>query len=996
MAAHAFYVNSIPDEECPLMLLRLSSLLGLCLSLLVVDHCWCQRAPTLAAANPQLTYTTAFFADATYDSAVPTQRDVIGFDAGTRAATTQEIERCLQAWTKSPRTRLVEYARSHENRPLHYVVVSTPANLARIDEIQQGMARLANPRDLADDEAERLISELPAVAWLAYNIHGDETEGADAALAVLYHLVASTDPATEKLLDDLLVVIDPVMNPDGRDRFLKMVAEHRGLLPDVDDGSLVHTGYWPRGRGNHYLFDLNRDWIFGVHPETRGRIREIGKWHPLLFVDAHGMGSQETHLFSPPRQPINPNLPLSRRRWARVFAQDQAAAFDRQGWTYYHGEWNEEWYPGYSDSWASYRGAVGVLYEQASIAEDGVLRPEGRVLTYRESVHHHVVGSMANLATLQEHANQRLRDFWQERRRAISPDGRYSRRTFAILPSENESRLRGFVELMQLQGIEVYTADSDFTAQVAIDQLGRQRRGEVIPAGSVLIPNRQPLAHLVAVMLDFDIRFSDEVLKREREELLLRDSSRIYDTTAWNLTMLRGLEALQLPIDLPAAARPYATDRPGTPGLKGATEAPVAYVIDGADDLSVAAAAHLMEQQVEVRVARKPFQLDGQDFARGSVVVTALDNRARKEDLGDIVDQASRALGLVAVATQTGLGDGDLPDLGGEYFTRLERPRIALLGRGGISAYDYGSLWYVLDQCLGIPHSRISEESRPDLRRYNVLIVPDRWGQPISSSLQRSIVEWARSGGTLIAIGGSAAEFAREEAKSGSVRVLSDVLDQLDQYELAVYREWMGRTVDLEPGAGTWSHSAPQTIQYPWQSLPERPSVDELKRRDAWQRIFTPQGVIVATRVDDEHWLTAGCRDSVPVLIGPTPVLMSAHGVDTPIRLGIWSKRENQDAEPVQADSSASQKQKQDRRIGFTALPDGYELYLRMSGLLWPEAAHRLANAAYVTRESLGRGQVILFAASPTFRASTLGSQRVLTNAVVFGPGCGTAPQVEL
>jgi hypothetical protein len=258
-------------------------------------------------------------------------------------------------------------------------------------------------------------------------------------------------------------------------------------------------------------------------------------------------------------------------------------------------------------------------------------------------------------------------------------------------------------------------------------------------------------------------------------------------------------------------------------------------------------------------------------------------------------------------------------------------------------------------------------------------------------------VQWVRSGGTLIAIGASAAEFASEDAKSGSVRVLSDVLDQLDKYELAVHREWMGHMVTLEPGAVTWSHSAPESITYPWQSLPERPSVDELKRRDAWQRIFTPQGVIVATRVDDEHWLTAGCGDSVPVLIGPTPVLMSAHGVDTPVRLGIWSKRGEKDAERSQEGPSASQNQKRvDRRIGFTAMPDGYELYLRMSGLLWPEAAHRLANAAYVTRESLGRGQVILFAASPTFRASTLGSQRILTNAVVFGPGCGTAPEVEL
>src|SRR5699024_7667890 len=147
----------------------------------------------------------------------------------------------------------------------------------------------------------------------------------------------------------------------------------------------VHTGYWPFGRGNHYLFDLNRDWLYARHPETRGRVPHVIDWKPLLFVDIHEMGSQDSYLFSPPREPYNPHLPHQGSDMGNRFADDQAAAFDEYGYPYYSGEWNENWFPGYSDAWASLRGAHGILYEQARIADDAVQRPTN-LLSYRQSV----------------------------------------------------------------------------------------------------------------------------------------------------------------------------------------------------------------------------------------------------------------------------------------------------------------------------------------------------------------------------------------------------------------------------------------------------------------------------------------------------------------------------------------------------------------------------------------------------------------------------------
>lgn len=952
---------------------------------------------------PGLQYDEPFFPQAEWNVAVPAPETVLGFPLAERAATPEQVEACLKAWAAAvpDRCRLVEYARSHEGRPLHYVVVSSPANLARLDDIQAGIGRLADPRGLADDEAKRLIEELPAVAWLGHTIHGDETEGSDAALCTLHYLLASDDEQASRLREQLVIIIDPLMNPDGRARFLKMVAEHRGTSPNVDDQSLLHTGYWPRGRGNHYLFDLNRDAILGVHPETRGRVRAIGEWNPVLLVDAHGMGAQETHLFSPPREPINPNIPASRHHWSALFARDQARAFDQHGLLYYTGEWHEEWYPGYTDGYASYRGAIGILYEQARIAEDGVRRPEGRILSYRESVRHHVIGELANLTTAAEHRADLLRNLLAVRREAVAEDGPYAKRTFAILLDTNHSRRAAFLELMRLQGFELFEASGPLTVAKATDQLGRGRTNVTVPAGTVLLPNRQPLAHLLAGMLEFDPHFTTNVLADERRELLLKNDSKIYDTTAWNLTMFYGLPALMLESDLPPEARPLVSLERTSSTLAGETSSPVAWVIDGADDASVTAAARLMERGVEVRVAEKPFEFDARPYERGSVLVTALDNRRFAEELKQVVSLVASETEVTAVGVAGGLGEGDLPDLGGEHFQRMEPPRIALVGREESSLYDFGTTWHLLDHRLGIRHSQLAELGRRELARYNVIVLPG--GQP---DLPDSLKGWVRAGGTLIATGSSAQPLAEKDAGWSQVRQLGDVLDQLDDYELAIFQEWLGRKSPLPDIDAIWTHSPAAELEYPWQSLGgSRPDEKELKRRDAWQARFMPQGAFVAARSSTNHWLTVGCGEWLPVLVGGHPLLMAKGGVEAPVRYGVFEDAcasakapSDKPDQPDRSDDSESSKdaaKKGKPRVGWAALPPDTTLRLRLSGLLWPEAAHRIANAAWCTRESYGRGQVILFATPPAFRGTSHATSRVLLNAIVYGPGFGARQPIR-
>lgn len=945
------------------------------------------RADALAPSLPPtpmegLRYDADFTPWADHDPAIPTVESLIGIRAGERAATHGEIATCLRAWADaSERATLEPYATTYEGRDLYLFVVTSAANQSRIGEILEAQQRLTDGGDAPAGQ--------PAIAWMAYSIHGDETSGADAALALAYHLVADRSQRTRDLLDEVVVVIDPMMNPDGRDRFLKQIREHRGLQPSVDDQSLLHAGYWPWGRTNHYLFDLNRDWILAVHPETRGRIRQVRAWNPLLFVDAHEMGSQDTYLFSPPRAPVNPDYAASLKKWAHEFAKDQAAAFDESGWRYYTGEWADNWYPGYSDAWSAMRGALGILYEQAGIAENGVRHANGRITTYRQSVHHQFVSSLANLASLRERREAMQRDYSASRAEARDPDGPFGGRFWAIPPSENRSRIDGLLDTLTIQGIEVRRAERSFSAK-GVDQLGRRVERE-FPAGTLIVPGAQPEARLASTNLSFDPRMSADFLETERRSLLRKGEGRMYDITAWNLTMLHGVEAYQLEGGAPDA--PAAEMRQPSGAVEGPAGA-TAWVIGGADDASVAAAARLMERGVRVRVARRPFEWAGARFERGSVVVMRDDNRESLAQALDALRETCAELGVSATASPTGLDpDVEGPDAGGEHFPLLERPRIAVLGRGDVSAYSFGQVWFTIDRRLGVRASYIERPEWADLRRYNVIIIPDLWGSELPVEGEE-LKAWVRAGGTLIALGSGAAHLATEEAELTAVRTIEGALADLDAHERRVLMEHAGRSATIDEQA-VWSHSAGPATSAPWESLPSRDEEKVLKARDAWATLFMPQGAFLGARTDDEHWLTAGVPATLPVLFGDRTALMVADKGEAVVRFGVFEDAPAGGAKASAPKGGDGKDEEQAERIGFSALPEGTALRMRMSGLVWPEASARLANTVYLARERIGEGQVILFAGDPAFRAASMGTARLLTNAIVYGPGCGAGTPIE-
>ena len=445
-----------------------------------------------------------------------------------------------------------------------------------------------------------------------------------------------------------------------------------------------------------------------------------------------------------------------------------------------------------------------------------------------------------------------------------------------------------------------------------------------------------------------------------------------------------------------------------------AADSPVGYAINGADDRSVAAAARLMERGVWVRVSVKPTTLEDVTLPRGSVLVLKKDNAHTGVDVLKAVQEVLKDLSLPATGLKTGWGEGDLPDLGGENFVLAQPPRIAVLGRGPANPYSFGQAWYVLDYVLGVRASYLDFDNAAffDLRRYNVLVLPEGTGPRLAERLP-ALKAWAEAGGTLIAFGDAAAALTGEKGLV-SARTLEDALTKPEPFIQAVIREFHGRTETI---AGTTGYdfapppaSGEGAIGYPWDGATgEKPNDDEAKRRDEWRKLFMPQGVVLAARLDDRSYLTAGASEPdgyVPVLYGGGTVLLATAG-NAPARFGVFApapatatpavaaspagKAGEGDAKGDPKDGKADAKPKP----GWTIAPPGQELRLRMSGLLWPEAAERLANTAFVVREPVGTGQVILFAVDPNFRAATQGTTRLFTNAAIYGPGLGATQPIK-
>jgi hypothetical protein len=760
------------------------------------------------------------------DERVPRPAAFLGYPLGERFTPWDRIQAYLDALaTASNRVKTWTYGETYEGRPLKLVALGSPENLAHLEQIREEHLRLADPGGLSHAERERLVERLPLVVWLAYGVHGNESSSSEAAMAVAYVLAAGQGDIPG-LLRNTIVLIDPLVNPDGRERYIHSYEERRGAEPNPRLAASEHWEPWPGGRQNHYLVDLNRDWAWASQQETRQRIAAYRSWEPQVYVDFHEMGAESSYFFPPPAEPVHPQISRRIVAWLDTFGRANASAFDRQGWVYFKGQSYDLFYPGYGDSYPSLRGAVGMTYEMAGGGRGGVslTLADGTPLTLADRVARHFTTSLATVRTAAAHGRKILADFAETREGPAAPG-----RTYLWPADRQESRT--LADLLTLHGIHVRQLGEAATIKARrLAHVPGPEEEKRFPAGTYAVTTTQPLGTLAQVLLDYDSSMGEPFLKRQRQRLEDNLGGEFYDITAWSLPLAYNLEAWVSAGEPGGLKAATAQVSGGHGGVHGAATIGVLVRPQGLATYRLAAA--LQKRGLHYRVALTSFSAEGAEYPSGTLFVPRHGNPDLDKVLGGLLaENGLAAQGIAASYELKGLS------LGSRDMAVVRPVRVGLVSGEGVDPTSFGFLWSLLDRQIGVPHDRLDLARLADLElgEIDVLIFPDGDYGRVPDKTREGLDAWIKAGGELVAVG--------------------DAVTWLAEHQMTTVKKW-------EPPKEKEGGGDPEL------SDSETGAPSGLALRP----ISTP-GAAVATRFQPNHPLTVGLDASPAVLVEGTLIL---------------------------------------------------------------------------------------------------------------------------
>ena len=871
-----------------------------------------------------------YWPGAQYDPAIPTARKVLGYDIGDRVSSHANLLRYMEALAAAApaRMKVFDYGKTWEGRRLVYAAIGSEANVKRLADIQASMKKLYDPRKTTEAEARKLIAGLPAVIWLGYGVHGNEISSPDAALMTAYHLLAArNDKLVADVLARVVVLIDPIQNPDGRDRFVRNFEANEGPEADANPISAEHQEPWPGGRTNHYNFDLNRDWLAITQPETAGRVKALKQWYPLVFVDLHEMGTESSYYFAPEAVPYNPHLvPAFQKDPLYWFGKNNAKWFDEFGFTYFTREMYDAFYPGYGASWPSYYGGLAMTYENGSTRGLIVRRNDDTTITFRQTVRRHFVASLSTCETASQNRDKLLDNFWQYHVTALSEASKDPVKEYIFPRTGNVAAVDRLAALMVEHGAEVKRATAAFKAD-----------GKEVPAGSYVIPLEQPARRMVHSLLDPAVPMSDEFLKDEEARRKRRRSSEIYDVTAWSLPLQFGVELVSTKAKSEGAFEPVTAAAPAGK-LNG--KATVAYLVPWGSSTSAKLLTAALKAGVRVHSSDRRFVLGGRRYPAGTLIIKVKDNI---ENLASVMAVIIESTGAEVFGTESGWVD-EGPNFGSYQVQYMGRPRIALAWDAPTGAGSAGQMRFVLERQFGYPVTviRTQQLAFTDLSRFQVLLLPDGgfgggYGNVLGANGARRIKDWVQSGGTLIGVGAAIPYMA----SNGLLGI------QQENATVEAPPAGSGSTGGAaRPAGGT----APAGDRVAGKNLARQEDFDKAQQPDSEQP-SSAHGFIAKVAVDQDYWLTVGVPKNVFAMV-------QGRSIYSPV--------------------------KADRGINAAYYASAEDVVA--SGYLWDEYRKQIAYKPFVVIESDGRGYEIAFTADPNFRAYMDGLNILFLNAVFRAP----------
>lgn len=866
-----------------------SSRSWICALTLALLASWVVATPVAAAVTAAAGDEIAqVLAGEPHDHSQPTPAEAFGFEPGAWHVRPEQISAYARVLASSPRVSLQPYGSSHEARPLALLAITSASNQVKLESLRaQHIEAVLAGRPPATDA--------PIVVWLGYSVHGNEPSGANAAMLVAWHLATGTSAWVKELLDNAIVLIDPVINPDGLARFAHWANMHQGRQRVPTPTHREHREPWPSGRGNHYWFDLNRDWLLAVHPESQGRLDAFHDWRPTVLADFHEMGTGSSFFFQPGVPSRNhPLTPAPNLKLTRALAAYHAAALDALGQAYYSEEGFDDFYYGKGSTYPDALGSIGILFEQAS--SRGHLQENAwGELPFELTIRNQIATSLSTLRGALDLRRELLAYQAETTKTALEGDGAHEIWGWVVGSGGDSVRLHALARLLARHQISCLTLASDM-----------QVHGQDFAAAagqSLLVPLRQPNGRLARGLFEQRTSFEDDSF---------------YDISAWTLPLAYGLPFAELSAaDLPQGALGPATE-PATDRVSAGTLEPgsaadtVAYVLPWTGLHVARALGRLHAAELTLLLATQPFTGNSasgaEAFDAGAVIVPNARQPLDADALQALLQQVCLDNGVHLRRLVSGLTPNGI-DLGSPSMAPLTAPRVTLLVGDGVSSTDVGEIWHHLDARLGLAVTLVDRHdlARHDLDADTHLILVDGASSALGERGAEQVKSWVRAGGVLICLRGSAS--------------------------------WAGKSLldwkpDEKKDSGDADTEPAAEVAY---ADYEGERAKELL-----------SGALFGARVDASHPLAFGLdgrplsvfrRGTVPMDEGKDPFAIPVRYLDAP------------------------------RQAGYAA----------------QKFIDALAGTAAVTATRLGSGTVIRLADDPVFRGYTLGSARLLENALFFG-----------
>jgi hypothetical protein len=754
---------------------------------------------------------------------IKSPEEFLGYPIGTRYTPHYQLVNYFQYVSQAApdMVKLQKYGETNEHRPLYLSFISSKENIGQLEKIRLNNMALAN----SSTEKITPTEETPVIVWLSYNVHGNETSSSEASMLTLYALVNPANLQSKEWLKNTIVVIDPCLNPDGRERYINWYNSMIGKDYNPLAIAREHREPWPGGRSNHYNFDLNRDWVWQTQVESRQRLAQYNQWLPQIHVDFHEQGVNEPYYFAPAAEPYHEVLTKWQRDFQKTIGRNHAKYFDKNGWLYFTNHRFDLFYPSYGDTYPLYNGSIGMTYEQGGISAGlGILTDEKDTLTLTERSLHHFTTGMSTIETASKNASQLIGNFHQYFNDASNGKaGAYKTYIIKNNPDDKE-RIQAFLKLLDQNGIQYGTASG---SGKGFHYQNKKEEGFTVEKGDIAISSSQPRGVMVKVLMEPQSILADSIT---------------YDITAWSLPYVYGLDAYATTQNMNVNSQKSQFTFVNNTG-----EDAYGYVIRWQGVSTVKTIAKLLKKGIRMRYTETPFEINGQQYGSGSVIITKKGNSSFGNDLWKTVSNICNENQINLNKVATGMVDKGV-DFGGDLVHEMKAPRVFMLTGENVSSLGAGEIWNFFDNEIDYKINLInaSDFNRMNLNEVDVLILPDGYYRFLNdSSSAKDLENWIQKGGKLIALESAVSQLSKQKwstlKSKNPGQDLTDTSKKKNSYiDLKIYanRE-RDQITDYIPGAifkVEVDNTHPLMFGYPsyYYTLKMDNAVYEFIKKDGW------------------------------------------------------------------------------------------------------------------------------------------------------------------